>query len=88
MFTIESVKNLIWDNAEHTSFSCVVKYAEFDEEVNAGIDPKDKYAHIKEIWVKGNAGEYGAIAEYVPPEIPPLPEPKDTTPPTEGTLPA
>ena len=35
MFTIETVKNLIWDDAEHTSFSCVVKYEEFNEEVTS-----------------------------------------------------
>ena len=70
MFTIEFVKNLIWDNAEHTSFSCVVKYQEFNEEFNAGINATDPYTHIQELWVKGNAGEYGEIAEYIPPEIP------------------
>jgi UDP-3-O-[3-hydroxymyristoyl] glucosamine N-acyltransferase len=67
MFTVEYVKNLQWDNAEHTSFSCVVKYEEFNEEMHAGIHATDPYAHIQEIWAKGNAGEYGVIAEYVPP---------------------
>ena len=88
MFTIEYAKNLIWDNAEHTSFSCVVKYEEFNEEHNAGVNAIDPYTHIQELWTKGNAGDYGDIAEYVPPEIPPLPEPKVLTTPTEGTLPA
>lgn len=63
MFTIEYVKDLKWDNEQHTSFSCVVKYAEFDEEHPSGIHPNDPYAHIQEIWVKGIAGEYGVIAE-------------------------
>lgn len=67
MFTVESVTNLQWDNAEHTSFFCVVKYAEFNEEHPSGISGTDPYAHIQEIWAKGNAGEYGVIAEYVPP---------------------
>lgn len=73
MFTVESVTNPQWDNAEHTSFSCVVKYAEFNETMPAGINGTDPYAHIQEIWTKGNAGEYGVIAEYVPP---PQPEPQ------------
>jgi hypothetical protein len=70
MFTVEYVKDLKWDNAEHTHFTCVVKYAEFNEEHPSGINGTDPYAHISEIWAKGNAGEYGVIAEYVAPQIP------------------
>lgn len=65
MFTVEYVKNLKWVDKEHTIFDCIVKYAEFDEEHPSSINASDPYAHINEIWVKGNAGEYGAIAEYV-----------------------
>jgi hypothetical protein len=87
MFTIQYVKNLKWENAEHTFFSCVVKYEEFNEEMPAGINGTDQYAHINEIWTKGIAGEYGVIAEYEPPEIPPIPDPAPTKdqPSTEGT---
>jgi hypothetical protein len=67
MFTIEYVKNLKWLDAEHTMFDCVVKYEEFNEEHPSCINGVDHYAHIQEIWVKGNAGEYGVIAEYVAP---------------------
>jgi hypothetical protein len=66
MFTIQYVKNLIWENFEHTLFTCTVKYAEFNEELPAGINASDPYPHIHEIWTKGIAGEYGVIAEYVP----------------------
>lgn len=67
MFTIQTVQNLKWDNAEHTSFSCDVKYAEFNEFHPTGVADGDQYTHIQELWAKGNAGEYGAIAEYVAP---------------------
>jgi hypothetical protein len=70
MFTIESVTNLEWKNAEHTNFSCNVKYAEFNEVHPAGVNATDAYSHIQELWAKGNAGEYGIIAEYVPPPEP------------------
>lgn len=70
MFTIESVTNLEWCDAEHTFFSCNVKYAEFNEVHPAGVNAIDPYAHIQELWTKGNAGEYGVIAEYVPPPEP------------------
>jgi hypothetical protein len=87
MFTIEYVKDLKWCDAEHTMFECIVKYEEFNEEHPSGINLNDRYSHIQEIWTKGNAGEYGVIAEYVPP---PEPEPIVAAPPeeqpvTEGT---
>lgn len=78
MFTVEYVKDLKWVNAEHTVFSCVVKYAEFNEEHPSGINATDPYAHINEIWVKGNAGEYGEIAECDTPSVTEQPQ-------TEGT---
>lgn len=70
MFTIESVTNLEWCDAEHTFFSCNVKYAEFNEVHPTGVNATDPYGHIQELWAKGNAGEYGVIAEYVPPPPP------------------
>lgn len=83
MFTVQYVKNLKWEDAEHTTFSCIVKYEEFNEEHPAGINATDPYAHIQEIWTKGNAGEYGAIAEYVPPPPSPTPIPVVDVTPTE-----
>ena len=84
MFTVEYVKDLQWADAEHTVFSCVVKYEEFNEEHPSGINATDPYAHINEIWTKGNAGEYGPIAEYVlPPVI--IPKPAEEQPVTKGT---
>lgn len=76
MFTIEYVKDLEWCDAEHTFFSCVVKYEEFNEEHPTGVNATDSYAHIQEIWTKGIAGAYGVIAEYIsPPEPEPITEP-------------
>jgi hypothetical protein len=70
MFTVEYVKNLQWCDAENTMFNCIVKYTEFNEEHPSSINGVDPYAHIQEIWTKGVAGEYGVIAEYVPPPKP------------------
>lgn len=67
MFTIQEVKNLYWNDAEHTVFTADVKYAEFDEVHPTGVNATDPNAHIKELWEKGNAGEYGPIAEWVDP---------------------
>jgi hypothetical protein len=73
MFTVQYVKDLKWCDAEHTFFECVVKYAEFNEELPCGVNGTDSYAHIQEIWAKANAGEYGVIAEYVEPIDEPMP---------------
>lgn len=72
MFTIETVTNLQWCDAEHKVFYCDVKYVEFNEVHPTGVNSTDPYTHIQELWAKGNAGVYGAIAEY----LPPLSEPK------------
>ncbi|MFZ2736617.1 MAG: hypothetical protein WBI20_14805 [Burkholderiaceae bacterium] len=82
MFTIETVENLEWCDSEKTSFNCLVKYAEFSEKHPTGVLEADQYAHIKELWVKGNAGEYGVIAEYIPP-----PPPKSRLTPATGEIP-
>jgi hypothetical protein len=70
MFTVEYVKNMQWEDAENTFFTCTVKYAEFNEEHPSGINGTDQYVHIQEIWAKANTGEYGVIAEYIPPPPP------------------
>jgi len=75
LFNIEDVKNLEWNNAEHTSFNCLVKYSQFGEYLPVGADPRDEYEHIQTLWQNGIDGVYGQITEYVPPPIPPLPEP-------------
>lgn len=70
MLTIEYAKDLKWCNAEYTLFECIVKYEEFVDEMPCGVNAVDPYSHIQELWTKGIAGEYGPIAEYVPPAIP------------------
>lgn len=81
MFTIQTVRDLQWADEEHTVFTCFVKYAEFPVEHPAGVNATDPYAHIHELWVKGIAGEYGSIAEYVPI---PQPAPVENQPPVQG----
>ena len=70
MLIIQYVKNLQWANEEHTMFSCLVKYEEFNEEHPTGVNATDPYEHIHTIWENAIAGVYGAIAEYVPPVNP------------------
>jgi len=73
MFTVEYVKDLKWENDDHSYFSCTVKYSGFAEELPSGVNAIDPTPHIREMWEKANAGDYGLIAEYVYVE-PPIPE--------------
>lgn len=73
-FEIESVKDCVWRDAEHTLFDCMVKYKQFDEEHPSTIVENDKNEHITTIWKNALAGEYGEIKEYEPP-APPKEEP-------------
>jgi hypothetical protein len=88
MFTIQEVTDLQWCDAEHTFFSCNVKYAEFNEVHPTGVNATDPYDHIKLLWARGNAGGYGVIAEYVAP-LPDVVEedvvPAQDQPTTSGT---
>ena len=67
MLTIQSVQNLQWANESKTTFSCLVKYAEFNDFHPTGVNSLDSYSHIQELWAEGVAGKYGVIADYVAP---------------------
>lgn len=61
----ETVTQLRWGNAEHTAFLAHVTLKDgssFDAVVLDGDLP-----HVQHVWDKAMAGDYGAIAEYVPP---------------------
>lgn len=73
------VKNCKWANAEHTVIECEVNFNNVtDEEFSPfGASATDHYEHTKEIFARAVNGDFGDIAEYVPP---PLPKQKiDTT---------
>lgn len=64
MYTIQRVYNLKWDDEGHNTFTCMVKFAEFDEDLPFTANPADKYTHTQTIWKNGIAGEFGKIEEY------------------------
>ena len=72
--TVVSVSNPRWADAGHTLLDADVVFQELE---SLGASPFTTVAdadtnHGVEIWTKANAGDYGAIAEYVepPPVIP------------------
>ena len=72
MFTLQYAKDPIWDNAEGTCIKLTVKFVEFNEELPFGATSYDTELHGRDIFNRAKAGEFGAIATYVPP---PEPEP-------------
>ena len=69
MITYTTVKNLAWCNAENTFFNCDVFFEHINEEVPFGCAQAEVavYPHVASLWERAMAGEFGAIAEYVPP---------------------
>lgn len=69
------VKNPVWTDEKHTSIGCEVDFDDLEEEfVPFTANPLDtSNPASKEIYDQCIAGDYGTIAEYVPP--PPLPPP-------------
>jgi hypothetical protein len=69
--TVVSVENPHWADAEHTMLDADVVFAEL-EYMGAipftAVDGADT-KHGQEIWDAGTAGDYGEIAEYVPPPV-------------------
>jgi hypothetical protein len=83
MFTVVSVSNPHYSNAELTSVDCEVVFKEFGEgSLPFTASSNDCEAHGRALFERIVAGEFGPIAEYVPP---PEPEPGPT--PSSGEIP-
>lgn len=67
-----TVSNPQWANAENTIIDCVVTFEQIGEPVPFTANPQDVEAHGREIFALCAAGEFGPVADYVPP---PEPEP-------------
>ena len=67
---IEYAKDPLWANADHTMIDLTIKWVEIEEELPFTASPDDCEAHGCAIFAAAQAGEYGAVAEYVPPPAP------------------
>jgi len=67
--TVVSVSNPKWDNAEHTMLTADVLFQELEALGPIPFTSTDNAdtAHGVVVWQKAIAGEYGPIADYVPP---------------------
>jgi len=72
------VTNPHWANEEHTAIDCIVTFEHINEPVPFTANPQDSYEHGREIFALCESGEFGPVADYVPP--PPPPEPVKAEP--------
>jgi hypothetical protein len=63
---LKYAKNPVWANAEHTMIDLTIKWVEIDEELPFTASPDDCEEHGRAIFAAAVAGEYGAVAEFVP----------------------
>jgi hypothetical protein len=70
---LEYAKNPVWANAEQTMIDLTIKFDEINEELPFSANPNDIEAHGRTIFQECVAGQYGDIAEYVPPPVVVLP---------------
>jgi hypothetical protein len=86
-----AVRNCKWVSEDHSCIECEVMFDHITpiEWLPFAANPNDFYEHSREIFAKASAGEFGEIAEYVPPPPPPKPKLVDPTidvTPTEVTI--
>jgi hypothetical protein len=70
---LEYAKDPKWVDAEHTRIDLIIKWDRFPEELPFTADPNDVEEHGRLIFAAAAAGQFGEVAEYVPP---PAPEPQ------------
>jgi hypothetical protein len=83
------VRNCKWATEDHSSIECEVYFDDINSEewTPYTANPLDHYEHNREIFAKALAGEFGEVAEYVPPPPPikKLSDPTIDVTPTEVT---
>lgn len=64
----KTVRNLQWANRAQSVINCEVDFDDLVEEfVPFSASATDMYEHTKDIFTRAIAGDFGQIAEYVPP---------------------
>ena len=85
--TLTSLTNPVWVNEEHSLINCIITTSQFGTtELPFTASPTDVEAHGRAIFADIVAGNYGAIAEYVPPPPPPPNEAAPDQPVVDGAI--
>lgn len=70
MLTIESATNPMYATADGTCIALQVKFAEIKEVLPFAASPHDPMSYGVDLYNRAQAGEFGEVAEYVPPPAP------------------
>lgn len=83
---LEYAKNPRWANVEHTMIDLTIKWDVIDEELPFTANPNDCEEHGRAIFAAAAAGQFGEVAQYVPPpSVTPQPtQPSGEIPVTEA----
>jgi hypothetical protein len=71
---LEHVKNPVWADAEHTAVDLTIKLEGANVEYPFTASPNDVEPHGRALFEVAIAGQFGDIAEYVPPLVEPKAE--------------
>jgi hypothetical protein len=64
---LKYANNPKWVDEAHTSIELTVRFEEIDEDLPFHATPNDTEEHGRDIFAKALAGEFGVIAEWIPP---------------------
>jgi hypothetical protein len=67
MFTLQYAKDPVWNDAEGTNISLIVKWEEFIEEMPFSATSYDPEPWGVDLYNRAKAGEFGEVAPYVAP---------------------
>jgi hypothetical protein len=74
MLEVISARNPVWVNAEHTCIDLYVLFSCFPNELHFTAQPNDCEVHGRDLYHRALTGEFGEVAEYVPPPGPTIEE--------------
>jgi hypothetical protein len=69
MLTLQYAKNPVYQNAQGDRIGLIVKFYEIAEELPFAATANDVMPYGVDIYNRAQAGEFGAVAAYVAPEI-------------------
>jgi len=71
---LQYAKSPKWTNAEQTAIDLIIKWDAFSEELPFTAAANDVEQHGRQLFAAAVNGDFGHVADYVPPPAPPTPE--------------
>jgi hypothetical protein len=70
MFTLKYAKDPVWNDDTGNAIHLTVRFEEINEDLPFNATSYDIELHGRDLYNRAKAGEFGAIAAYVPPPEP------------------